>query len=87
MKNKLVFVWVAVVCLIGLGASAVAQDAPIQRPPIIDMHLHAVAAKGWPGGPSKLCPGAEFGAFDPKQKWDPDRVGNLSQPALPSGYG
>ena len=74
MKNKLVFVWVAVVCLTGLGASAVAQDAPIQRPPIIDMHLHAVAAKGWPGGPSKLCPGAEFGTFDPKQKWDPDRV-------------
>jgi len=74
MKNKLVFVWVAVVCVVGLAAPAFAQDAPLQRPPIIDMHLHAVPAKGWPGGPSKLCPGAEFGTFDPKQKWDPDRV-------------
>ena len=50
MKNQLAFVWVAVVCVVGLGAPAAAQDAPIQRPPIIDMHLHALPAKGWPGG-------------------------------------
>ena len=74
MRHIFALVSIAVVCLAGLGAPAVAQDAPLQRPPIIDMHLHAVPAKGWPGGPSKLCPGAEFGTFDPKQKWDPDRV-------------
>ncbi len=74
MKNKLVLVWVAVVCVVGLGGSAAAQDATKRPPPIIDMHLHALPANGWPGGPSKLCPGAEFAAFDPKEKWDPDRV-------------
>ncbi len=74
MKNKLVFVWVGVVCVIGLGAPAAAQDGPKQRPPIIDMHLHAVPAKGWPGGPSIVCPGEEFAAFDPREKWDPNHI-------------
>ncbi len=75
MKNKLVSAGVAVMCVVGLGAPApaAAQDAPKQRPPIIDMHLHAVPAHGWPGGPSKVCPGADFAAFDPRTKWDPDR--------------
>lgn len=72
MKNKLVFVRVAAVCVVGLAAPAIAQDAPKQRPPIIDMHLHALPAKGWPGGPSFICPGMDFAAFDPKGKWDPD---------------
>ncbi len=74
MKHIFAFVWVATVYFIGLGAPAPAQDSPSQPPPIIDMHLHALPANGWPGGPSKLCPGAEFAAFDPKEKWDPDRV-------------
>jgi len=74
MKNQLAFVCVAFVCVVELGASAAAQDTPKQRPPIIDMHVHALPANGWPGGPSMICPGAEFAAFDPKQKWDPDRV-------------
>ena len=74
MKNELVFVWVAVVCVVGLAAPTIAQDAPKQRLPIIDMHLHAVPAKGWPGGPSKMCPGEEFAAFDPRTKWDPDHI-------------
>jgi predicted TIM-barrel fold metal-dependent hydrolase len=72
MKNKLRLVCVAVVCVVGLAAPAIAQDASKQRPPIIDMHLHALPAKGWPGGPSFICPGMGFAAFDPKGKWDPD---------------
>jgi predicted TIM-barrel fold metal-dependent hydrolase len=71
MKNKLVLVWVAVVCVVGLGAPAAAQDAPKQRPPIIDMHLHALPV-GWPGGPSFFCPGQDFAAYDPSTKWDPN---------------
>ena len=74
MKNKFVFVWVAVVCVVGLAAPAMAQDAPKQRPPIIDMHLHALPAKGWPGGPSFICPGMDFAAFDPREKWDPNHI-------------
>jgi len=74
MKHMLDFLWIVIVCLVGLGAPAAAQDVPKQRPPIIDMHLHALPANGWPGGPSKLCPGADFAAFDPNQKWDPDHV-------------
>ncbi len=72
MKYLLAFVWVVVVCFAELGTPAEAQDAPKQRPPIIDMHLHALPANGWPGGPSKVCPGAEFAAFDPRAKWDPN---------------
>src|SRR5260370_9018769 len=87
MKNKLVFVQVAAVCVVGLAAPAIAQDAPKQRPPIIDMHLHALPPKGWPGGPSFICPGMDFAAFDPKGKWDPDhwweRCPNLLYPAAP----
>jgi hypothetical protein len=72
MKHVLAFVWVAVVCVVGLGAPTSAQDAPKQPPPIIDMHLHALPAKGWPGGPSFICPGSDFAAFDPRTKWDPN---------------
>jgi predicted TIM-barrel fold metal-dependent hydrolase len=74
MKQKLAFIWVAVVCFGGLAAPAAAQDAPKQRPPVIDMHLHAFPAKGWPGGPSFLCPGTDFAAYDPRTNWDPDHV-------------
>ncbi len=73
MKNKRVSVWVAVVGLVSLATPGMAQDAPKQRPPIIDMHLHALPAKGWPGGPSFICPGMDFAAFDPKGKWDPNQ--------------
>jgi predicted TIM-barrel fold metal-dependent hydrolase len=72
LPDMLAFVRITVVCVIGLGASAAAQDAPKRPPPIIDMHLHALAAKGWPGGPSIICPGMDFAAFDPRAKWDPD---------------
>ena len=72
MKHALALAWVVVVCFAGLGAPTVAQDAPKQRPPIIDMHLHALPAKGWPGGPSFICPGMDFAAYDPKTKWDPN---------------
>ncbi len=74
MKHMLAFLWIAVVCFTGLGAPTAAQDAPKQPPPIIDMHLHALPANGWPGGPSFLCPGMDFAAFDPKTKWDPDHL-------------
>ena len=73
MKNKLVFACVAVVSVVGLASPAMAQNAPKQRSPIIDMHLHALPAKGWPGGPSFLCPGMDFSAFDPRGKWDPNQ--------------
>jgi hypothetical protein len=73
MKKKLV-VWVAAVCVVGLAAPAMAQDVPKQRPPVIDMHLHALPAKRWPGGPAFICPGMDFSAFDPSGKWDPDRL-------------
>jgi predicted TIM-barrel fold metal-dependent hydrolase len=82
MKNKLVLVWVAVVCFVGLGVPAAAQDAPKQRPPIIDMHLHALPAKGWPGGPSVICPGMDFAAFDPRGKWDPNHLWETCPNAL-----
>jgi len=72
MKSVLVFASVTAACVVGLGSSAAAQDAPKQRPPIIDMHLHALPAKGWPGGPSFICPGSDFAAYDPSGKWDPD---------------
>jgi uncharacterized protein len=71
MRNKVVG-WVAVLFVIGLAPCARAQGTPKQRPPIIDMHLHALPAKGWPGGPTFFCPGMEFAAYDPKDKWDPD---------------
>jgi len=74
MKYMLTFLWVAVVGTVGLAAPATAQDASKQRPPIIDMHLHALPAKGWPGGPSLLCPGQDFAAYDPSTKWDPNRI-------------
>src|SRR5260370_8368047 len=73
MKHTLVAVVILVVCSAGLVASAAAQGAPKRRPPVIDTHLHALPAKGWPGGPSFICPGMDFAAFDPKGKWDPDR--------------
>ncbi len=74
MKNKLVLLWAAVVCVVGLAAPAMAQDAPKKPPPIIDMHLHALPAKGWPGGPSRICPGMDFAAFDPREKWNPNHL-------------
>jgi predicted TIM-barrel fold metal-dependent hydrolase len=73
MRSKLV-VWVAVVCVISLVPSAKAQEVTKQGPPIIDMHLHALPAKGWPGGPSFFCPGSDFAPYDPKTKWDPDKI-------------
>jgi hypothetical protein len=51
-----------------------AQSAPKPHPPVIDMHLHALAAKGWPGGPSFFCPGQDFAAYDPSVKWDPNHT-------------
>jgi predicted TIM-barrel fold metal-dependent hydrolase len=74
MKQMLAFVWLAVVCFAGLGVPATAQDTPKQSSPIIDMHLHALPAKGWPGGPAIMCPGMEFAAFDPRAKWDPNHL-------------
>src|SRR5712691_9929719 len=75
MKQKLAFIWVAVVCFAALGAPAEAQNPPKPRAPVIDMHLHAFPAKeGWPGGPSLLCPGQDFAAYDPSTKWDPNRI-------------
>src|SRR6202162_1920905 len=72
LPYPLAFVRIAVVCVIGLVASAAAQDSPKRPPPIIDMHLHALPAKGWPGGPSFICPGMDVAAFEPRAKWDPD---------------
>ncbi len=74
MKHTLTFVSITVACLVGLAASAAAQDTPTQRPPIIDMHLHALPAVGWPGRPSFFCPGQDFGAYDPRTKWDPNHM-------------
>src|SRR5713226_2324331 len=74
MKQKLAFIWVAVVCFGGLAAPATAQDVSKKRPPVIDMHLHALPAVGWPGGPSFFCPGQDFAAYDPSTKWDPDHM-------------
>src|SRR5260370_41187896 len=69
MKHTLVAVVILVVCSAGLVASAAAQGAPKRRPPVIDTHLHALPAKGWPGGPSFVCPGMDFAAYDPRTKW------------------
>jgi len=74
MKNKLVTVWAAAVCTVCLDAPAIAQEAAKEHSPVIDMHLHALPAKGWPGGPSFLCPGMDFAAFDPRGKWDPNHL-------------
>jgi hypothetical protein len=72
MNNSRVFVGVAIVCVVSLAVPTRAQEAPKQHPAVIDMHLHALPAKGWPGGPSFLCPGMDFAAYDPGTKWDPD---------------
>ncbi|HVS87471.1 MAG TPA: amidohydrolase family protein [Candidatus Acidoferrum sp.] len=72
MKHIFAFVLVAVVCVVGLGPPAATQGAPKPHPPVIDMHLHALHAKGWPGGPSFICPGMDFAAYDPGTKWEPD---------------
>src|SRR5229473_8000204 len=74
MKSQLAFVCIAIVCVVGLGAPAAAQVPPRRRLPVIDMHLHALPAKGWPGGPSFICPGMDFAAYDPKTKWDPNHL-------------
>ncbi len=74
MKNLLAFVWMAIACFAGLQHRAVAQVSAKQRLPVIDMHLHALPAKGWPGGPSIICPGRDFAAYDPKTKWDPNHL-------------
>lgn len=85
MKNLLAFVWITVVCVVGLGAPAMAQDAPKPRSPVIDMHLHALPAKGWPGGPAFICPGMDFAAFDPREKWEPDHWWeNCPNPLFPA---
>jgi len=72
MKSKLTAGAAFAFVLVGPAALTTAQDAAKRHPPIIDMHLHALPAKGWPGGPSFICPGADFAAFDPRGKWDPD---------------
>lgn len=74
MKRILPCVSLAAVCLVRPAAPAMAQDAPKQRPPVIDMHLHAVPAVGWPGGPSFSCPGQDFAAYDPSTKWSPSHM-------------
>ena len=74
MKYRLPLVSLALVCFARLAVPAAAQDAPTQHLPVIDMHLHALPAKGWSGGPSFLCPGMDFAAFDPRGKWDPDHL-------------
>ncbi len=74
MKHLLAFVWMAIACFAGLQHRAVAQVSAKQRLPVIDMHLHALPAKGWPGGPSIICPGRDFAAYDPKTKWDPNHL-------------
>jgi len=74
MKHKLAVICGAVMCVVAQGGPATAQDAAKKRSPIIDMHLHALPAKGWPGGPSFLCPGQDFAAFDPRLKWDPNHL-------------
>lgn len=54
--------------LVLLYACTTAQEEPGQRPPIIDMHLHALPAD-WFGPPerSTVCPGIrEFPGFDPQ---------------------
>ena len=55
MKRILPCVSLAAVCLVRPAAPAMAQDAPKQRPPVIDMHLHAVPAVGWPGDHPSLA--------------------------------
>lgn len=55
-----------------LLTAPLAAETPARPRPIIDMHLHALPAQGWPGGPTVICPGEEFAAFDPREKWDPD---------------
>src|SRR5713101_7820633 len=74
MKRILAFILVTVVCFSSLPASSAAQDALKQRPPVIDMHLHALPAVGWPGGQSFFCPGQDFAAYDPATKWDPNHI-------------
>ena len=84
MNNSRVFVGVAIVCVVSLAVPTRAQEAPKQHPAVIDMHLHALPAKGWPGGPSFLCPGMNFAAYDPGTKWDPDHSwDNCPNPLYP----
>lgn len=84
MNNNLGFLGVAIACVVPLAAPARAQKATKQHPPVIDMHLHALPAKGWPEGPSFLCPGMDFAGYDPRTKWDPDHSwDNCPNPLYP----
>jgi uncharacterized protein len=73
MRRWFVSLWAWFLSIAGLAAVARTRDLPRPHPPIIDMHVHALPAKGWPGGPSFICPGMDFAPFDPKEKWNPDR--------------
>ncbi len=72
MKQLLAVSAFAIIYFVGLRLPAMAQVVPKEHLPVIDMHLHALSAKGWPGGPSFICPGEDFAAYDPKTKWDPN---------------
>lgn len=74
MKWLLTFGCIAGLWFAGLGSPLKAQEAPKKRSPVIDMHLHALPAQGWPGGPSFLCPGQDLAPYDPSTKWDPDHL-------------
>jgi uncharacterized protein len=77
VKRDLIALSVAVVCFSALVPASAAQEIPKPRPPVIDMHLHALSAHGWPGGPTIICPGdqeKEWLPVDPREKRDTTRL-------------
>lgn len=75
----------ALVVLLPMAAvDARAQRAPVPRPPIIDMHMHALPAN-WGGPPPvRLCAGDGFPARDPRNPASLVPTGPCSTPLLVS---
>lgn len=68
---------------LGLSLAASAQEAPRERPPIIDMHLHAYSLAQFGGGQATICPGDQgklFLAHDPRQEPTLSKLESCPQP-------
>ena len=66
-----------------LALTAAAQEAPRERPPIIDMHLHAYSLTQFGGGQVTICPGDQgksFLAHDPRQEPTLSKLESCPQP-------
>jgi predicted TIM-barrel fold metal-dependent hydrolase len=63
-----------------IAALALAPSAAAARPPVIDMHLHAMAADAQGPPPARLCaPIPAFDAWDPRTPYAPHFIASLAR--------